>query len=156
MNPLLPFTAACRRLALDAYEGSHRSLSALRLCDVRRPRHPLHHRPTQHRQTQLCTLQHLPTHSFARRGRMDPTVLVGEVIYNAFFPFRHPDIVFSPEDEEFRPLLPAIDGEGEDESQARLMRSSLWNWNSKDPSMLFNLVVFVPLYLVLFNLVELE
>ncbi|KAK8939862.1 hypothetical protein KSP40_PGU002877 [Platanthera guangdongensis] len=63
-----------------------------------------------------------------------------EVIYNAFFPFSAPDIVFSPEDEEFRPLLPPIDGEGEDESQARLMRSSLWNWNSKDPSMLFNLV----------------
>ncbi|KAK8967870.1 hypothetical protein KSP40_PGU017265 [Platanthera guangdongensis] len=40
---------------------------------------------------------------------MDPTILVGEVIYNAFFPFSTPDIVFSP-DEEFRPLLPAIDG----------------------------------------------
>ncbi|KAK8964030.1 hypothetical protein KSP40_PGU013605 [Platanthera guangdongensis] len=25
------------------------------------------------------------------------------------------------------------------------MGSSLWNWNSKDPSMLFNLVVFVPI-----------
>ncbi|KAL0904701.1 hypothetical protein M5K25_026838 [Dendrobium thyrsiflorum] len=63
-----------------------------------------------------------------------------DIIYNAFYPFSAPDIVFSLDDEEFRPLLPVSDREGGAESQARLMRSSLWDWNSKDPSRLFKLV----------------
>ncbi|KAI0488785.1 hypothetical protein KFK09_028624 [Dendrobium nobile] len=63
-----------------------------------------------------------------------------DIIYNAFYPFSAPDIVFSLDDEEFRPLLPVSDREGGAEIQARLMRSSLWDWNSKDPSRLFKLV----------------
>ncbi|KAG0454799.1 hypothetical protein HPP92_024091 [Vanilla planifolia] len=63
-----------------------------------------------------------------------------DVIYNAFFPFVAPDIVFSQEDEEFCPLLPGFDGEGEPESEAWLKCSSLWDWNSKDPSRLLKLV----------------
>ncbi|XP_020599025.1 BRCA1-A complex subunit BRE [Phalaenopsis equestris] len=64
-----------------------------------------------------------------------------DVIYNAFYPLSAPDIVFSPDDEEFRPLLPVFDREGGAECQARLMRGSLWEWNSKDPSRLLRLVL---------------
>ncbi|PKA58641.1 hypothetical protein AXF42_Ash008928 [Apostasia shenzhenica] len=63
-----------------------------------------------------------------------------DIAYNALFPSAAPDIVFSPNDEEFCPFLPIIDGEGEVIVVARLKKSVLWDWNSKDPSRLLKLV----------------
>ncbi|XP_010268681.1 PREDICTED: BRCA1-A complex subunit BRE [Nelumbo nucifera] len=59
-----------------------------------------------------------------------------DVIYNAQFPLAAPDIIFSPEDENFHPL--PISGEGGGEVQSP--RSSLRDWNSKDPSRLMSLI----------------
>ncbi|MQL76381.1 hypothetical protein Taro_008778 [Colocasia esculenta] len=61
----------------------------------------------------------------------------GDIIYNAYYPSLAPDIVFSPEDEDFHPLP---FGEDEREGEARMVKSSLCNWDSKDPSRLLALI----------------
>ncbi|WOL13162.1 BRCA1-A complex subunit BRE [Canna indica] len=58
-----------------------------------------------------------------------------DVIYNALHPSLAPDVVFSPEDDDFNPLAD-IAREGE----VRMSKSSLFDWNSKDPSRLMVLV----------------
>ncbi|XAR61651.1 hypothetical protein NMG60_11016130 [Bertholletia excelsa] len=55
-----------------------------------------------------------------------------DVVYNAFYPLAAPDIIFGPEDECFRPFHAA--GEGD-------LKSSLSDWNYKDPTKLFSLVM---------------
>lgn len=56
------------------------------------------------------------------------------MIYNAQYPLVAPDFVFSPEDEEFHPLLV------EDQGDKRFEITSLCNWNIKDPSRLLLVV----------------
>ncbi|PKA50959.1 hypothetical protein AXF42_Ash007615 [Apostasia shenzhenica] len=73
-------------------------------------------------------LKHLLIHS--------PLPLRGILHIMPSFPVL-PDIVFY---EEFRPFLPIIDGEGEVVVVARLKKSVLWDWNSKNPSRLLKLV----------------
>ncbi|KAK1324705.1 hypothetical protein QJS10_CPA01g00422 [Acorus calamus] len=58
-----------------------------------------------------------------------------DVIYNAHSPFAAPDIIFGAEDEGFEPLSVYCEGEGEAWS-----KSSLSNWNSRDPSKLLSLI----------------
>lgn len=53
-----------------------------------------------------------------------------DVIYNAHFPLLAPDIIFGPEDENFRPY-----GEGELKA-----KNSLSDWNCKDPTRLLSLI----------------
>ncbi|KVH90438.1 Brain/reproductive organ-expressed protein [Cynara cardunculus var. scolymus] len=57
-----------------------------------------------------------------------------DVIYNAQFPLLAPDIVFGPEDENFRPY-PA-GGEGDLKP-----KNSLSDWNCKDPTRLLSLIL---------------
>ncbi|KAK1273821.1 hypothetical protein QJS04_geneDACA009582 [Acorus gramineus] len=62
-------------------------------------------------------------------------IVLGDVIYNAQSPFAAPDIIFGAEDEGFEPLSVYCEGEGEAWS-----KSSLSNWNSRDPSKLLSLI----------------
>ncbi|KAG6494160.1 hypothetical protein ZIOFF_049179 [Zingiber officinale] len=57
------------------------------------------------------------------------------VIYNALHPSLAPDVVFSLEDDDFDPL-----GDIAREGEMRLSKSSLCDWNGKDPSKLMALV----------------
>ncbi|KAJ4965720.1 hypothetical protein NE237_017569 [Protea cynaroides] len=59
-----------------------------------------------------------------------------DVIYNAQFPLAAPDVIFAAEDENFHPI--AIDGE--EEGGVHKPKSSLCDWNSKDPSRLLSLI----------------
>ncbi|RRT71789.1 hypothetical protein B296_00035147 [Ensete ventricosum] len=59
----------------------------------------------------------------------------GDVIYDALHPSVAPDVVFSSEDDDFDPL-----GDIASEGEARVSKSSLCDWNSKDPSRLMALV----------------
>lgn len=61
--------------------------------------------------------------------------LAGDVIYDALHPSVAPDVVFSSEDDDFDPL-----GDIASEGEARVSKSSLCDWNSKDPSRLMALV----------------
>lgn len=56
------------------------------------------------------------------------------MIYNAQYPLVAPDFVFSPEDEDFHPLLFG------DRGRTRFEMGSLCNWNIKDPSRLLLVV----------------
>ncbi|XP_042373644.1 BRISC and BRCA1-A complex member 2-like isoform X2 [Zingiber officinale] len=58
-----------------------------------------------------------------------------DVIYNALHPSLAPDVVFSLEDDDFDPL-----GDIAREGEMRLSKSSLCDWNGKDPSKLMALV----------------
>ncbi|KAJ4702128.1 BRCA1-A complex subunit BRE [Melia azedarach] len=51
-----------------------------------------------------------------------------DVIYNAEFPHAAPDVIFGPEDEDFHPF------------QDRGAKSSLADWNNKDPTRLLALI----------------
>ncbi|KAL4575485.1 hypothetical protein LXL04_022330 [Taraxacum kok-saghyz] len=53
-----------------------------------------------------------------------------DVIYNAQFPLLAPDIIFGPEDENFRPYH----GDGD-------VKNSLSDWNFKDPTRLLSLIL---------------
>ncbi|KAI3863621.1 hypothetical protein MKX03_031672 [Papaver bracteatum] len=55
-----------------------------------------------------------------------------DVIYNAQYPLAAPDIIFAAEDESFHPFFVAGDGE--------TPKSSLCDWNIKDPSKLLALI----------------
>ncbi|KAF6154840.1 hypothetical protein GIB67_033869 [Kingdonia uniflora] len=57
-----------------------------------------------------------------------------DVIYNAQYPLTAPDIIFAEEDEMFHPFV--IEGEAE----AEISKSSLCDWNCKDPTRLFSLI----------------
>ncbi|KMZ64191.1 BRCA1-A complex subunit BRE [Zostera marina] len=57
-----------------------------------------------------------------------------DVIYNAQYPLVAPDFIFSPEDEDFHPLLFG------DKGRTRFEMGSLCNWNIKDPSRLLLVV----------------
>lgn len=59
---------------------------------------------------------------------MSLSFLVGDVIYNAEFPHAAPDVIFGPEDEDFHPF------------QDRGAKSSLADWNNKDPTRLLALI----------------
>ncbi|XP_074585062.1 uncharacterized protein LOC141840874 [Curcuma longa] len=58
-----------------------------------------------------------------------------DVIYNALHPSLAPDVVFSLEDDDFDPL-----GDIAREGELRMSKSSLCDWNGKDPSKLMALV----------------
>ncbi|KAL0360544.1 UNVERIFIED_CONTAM: putative E3 ubiquitin-protein ligase LIN-1 [Sesamum radiatum] len=55
----------------------------------------------------------------------------GDVIYNAMYPLAAPDIIFGPEDESFQPVYG---------SNGKSRKSSLADWNSKDPARLLSLL----------------
>ncbi|XP_011083562.1 BRCA1-A complex subunit BRE [Sesamum indicum] len=55
-----------------------------------------------------------------------------DVIYNAIYPLAAPDIIFGPEDESFQPVY-----RGNEKSR----KSSLADWNSKDPARLLSLII---------------
>ncbi|KAF8405377.1 hypothetical protein HHK36_010281 [Tetracentron sinense] len=59
-----------------------------------------------------------------------------DVIYNAQYPLVAPDIIFAAEDDIFHPL-PFT---GEAEGDVQTPKSSLCDWNSKDPSRLLSLI----------------
>ncbi|KAG9442578.1 hypothetical protein H6P81_018432 [Aristolochia fimbriata] len=59
-----------------------------------------------------------------------------DVIYNAQYPLAAPDITFAPEDDDFHPLLMIDYGEGGNKTS----KSSLFAWNSKDPTKLMTLI----------------
>ncbi|CAA6663209.1 unnamed protein product [Spirodela intermedia] len=62
---------------------------------------------------------------------------IKEIIYNAYYPSAAPDVVFPSEDEDFHPLPFLEDDEG---GEARADKSSLCNWDGKDPSRLLALI----------------
>ncbi|KAL0438419.1 UNVERIFIED_CONTAM: hypothetical protein Slati_2324900 [Sesamum latifolium] len=55
-----------------------------------------------------------------------------DVVYNAMYPLAAPDIIFGPEDESFQPVYG-----GNEKSR----KSSLADWNSKDPARLLSLII---------------
>ncbi|KAL0351757.1 UNVERIFIED_CONTAM: hypothetical protein Scaly_1564400 [Sesamum calycinum] len=55
-----------------------------------------------------------------------------DVIYNAMYPLAAPDIIFGPEDESFHPVYG---------SNGKSRKSSLADWNSKDPARLLSLII---------------
>ncbi|KAL1542907.1 BRISC and BRCA1-A complex member 2-like isoform X2 [Salvia divinorum] len=55
-----------------------------------------------------------------------------DVIFNAMYPLAAPDVIFGPEDEGFQPYA---SGTGQPS------KNSLANWNSRDPSRLYSLIV---------------
>ncbi|KVH93324.1 Brain/reproductive organ-expressed protein [Cynara cardunculus var. scolymus] len=57
----------------------------------------------------------------------------GDVIYNAQFPLLAPDIVFGPEDDNFRPYH-ACGGDLKP-------KNNLSDWNCKDPTRLLSLIL---------------
>ncbi|XP_057499679.1 uncharacterized protein LOC130783917 isoform X4 [Actinidia eriantha] len=59
-----------------------------------------------------------------------------DVIYNALYPLAAPDIIFGPEDENFRPYHVG-GGDGDLKSP----RKSLSDWNCKDPTWLLSLIL---------------
>ncbi|XP_077231298.1 BRCA1-A complex subunit BRE-like protein isoform X2 [Tasmannia lanceolata] len=59
-----------------------------------------------------------------------------DIIYNAQYPLAAPDIIFAPEDDSFHPL--PMSGEGEGGIQT--IKSSLCDWNNKDPTRLLSLI----------------
>ncbi|CAI9777893.1 unnamed protein product [Fraxinus pennsylvanica] len=59
-----------------------------------------------------------------------------DVIYNAVYPLAAPDIIFGPEDENFRP-----NNEVNEAGDSKSSKNCLADWNSKDPSRLLRLVV---------------
>ncbi|KAK4390795.1 hypothetical protein Sango_2142800 [Sesamum angolense] len=58
--------------------------------------------------------------------------VAGDVIYNAMYPLAAPDIIFGPEDESFQPVYG---------SNGKSRKSSLADWNSKDPARLLSLII---------------
>ncbi|XP_058098858.1 uncharacterized protein LOC131243491 isoform X3 [Magnolia sinica] len=58
-----------------------------------------------------------------------------DVMYNALYPLGAPDIIFAPEDEDFHPLLMIAEG-----GEIQTAKSTLSDWNSKDPKRLLSLV----------------
>ncbi|KAM7517272.1 hypothetical protein LguiA_006855 [Lonicera macranthoides] len=59
-----------------------------------------------------------------------------DVIYNAQYPLVPPDVIFGPDDENFRPFH----GAGE-QGDPKSMKNSLSDWNSKDPTRLLSLIL---------------
>ncbi|KAJ8540906.1 hypothetical protein K7X08_001722 [Anisodus acutangulus] len=59
-----------------------------------------------------------------------------DVIYNAVYPLAAPDIIFGPEDENFRPYHALGDA-----SDSKSLKNPLTEWNSRDPTRLFSLVL---------------
>lgn len=57
----------------------------------------------------------------------------GDVIYNAVYPLMAPDIIFGPEDENFRPYH-SLGDEAD-------TKNALTDWNNKDPSRLLSLIL---------------
>lgn len=58
------------------------------------------------------------------------------MIYNAAYPLAAPDVIFGPEDENFRPYR--VIGEASD---SKSLKNPLTDWNSRDPTRLFSLVL---------------
>lgn len=56
-----------------------------------------------------------------------------DVIYNAVYPLMAPDIIFGPEDENFRPYH-SLGDEAD-------TKNALTDWNNKDPSRLLSLIL---------------
>ncbi|KAJ9165967.1 hypothetical protein P3X46_020776 [Hevea brasiliensis] len=59
-----------------------------------------------------------------------------DIIYNVEFPLAAPDVIFGPEDEDFHPFLVP----GGESGDLRLVKNSLTDWNSKDPTSLLAIV----------------
>lgn len=57
-------------------------------------------------------------------------------MYNAQYPSAPPDIVFSPGDEDFNPLLEIVNGEENGQKRKTCLR----DWNGRDPGKLLSLV----------------
>lgn len=62
-----------------------------------------------------------------------PFWFLGDVIYNAMYPLAAPDVIFGPEDENFRPY----NGVSEEKSS----RNVLTDWDSRDPKRLLCLLL---------------
>ncbi|KAL3372251.1 hypothetical protein AABB24_008677 [Solanum stoloniferum] len=59
-----------------------------------------------------------------------------DVIYNAVYPLAAPDVIFGAEDETFRPYHSASDA-----SDSKSLKNPLTDWNNRDPTSLFTLVL---------------
>lgn len=59
--------------------------------------------------------------------------VLGDVIYSAMYPLAPPDVIFGPEDENFKPY----NGVNEEKS----CRNVLTDWNSRDPKRLLALIL---------------
>ncbi|KAK4723065.1 hypothetical protein R3W88_013298 [Solanum pinnatisectum] len=59
-----------------------------------------------------------------------------DVIYNAVYPLAAPDVIFGAEDETFRPYHAVSDA-----SDSKSLKNPLTDWNNRDPTSLFTLVL---------------
>ncbi|KAL3340818.1 hypothetical protein AABB24_029118 [Solanum stoloniferum] len=59
-----------------------------------------------------------------------------DVIYNAVYPLAAPDVIFGAEDETFRPYHAVRDA-----SDSKSLKNPLTDWNNRDPTSLFTLVL---------------
>ncbi|KAK6793022.1 hypothetical protein RDI58_012103 [Solanum bulbocastanum] len=59
-----------------------------------------------------------------------------DVIYNAVYPLAAPDVIFGAEDETFRPYHAVSDA-----SDSKSLKNPLNDWNNRDPTSLFTLVL---------------
>ncbi|KAF3616651.1 hypothetical protein FXO38_34408 [Capsicum annuum] len=59
-----------------------------------------------------------------------------DVIYNALYPLAAPDVIFGAEDEKFRPYKAIGDA-----SDSKSLKNPLTDWNNRDPTRLFSLVL---------------
>lgn len=60
----------------------------------------------------------------------------GDVIYNAAYPLAAPDVIFGEEDENFRPYHAVSNA-----SDSKSLKNPLTDWNNRDPTRLFSLVL---------------
>lgn len=60
----------------------------------------------------------------------------GDVIYNGVYPLAPPDVIFGAEDETFRPYHARSDA-----SDSKSLKNPLTDWNNRDPTRLFSLVL---------------
>ncbi|XP_015071666.1 BRISC and BRCA1-A complex member 2 [Solanum pennellii] len=59
-----------------------------------------------------------------------------DVMYNAVYPLAAPDVIFGAEDETFRPYHAVSDA-----SDSKSLKNPLTDWNNRDPTSLFTLVL---------------
>lgn len=64
--------------------------------------------------------------------------VLGDVVYNAEFPFTAPDVIFGPEDEDFNSFL--VTGGDGGEGGLNSLKNVLSDWNNRDPSRLLALI----------------
>lgn len=74
----------------------------------------------------------------------------GDVIYNAVYPLAAPDVIFGAEDETFRPYHSVSDA-----SDSKSLKNPLTDWNNRDPTSLFTLVLQLRLGIFTFHIISL-